>query len=768
VTRWLAALVAVLVVLAVPHPAAAEEPTVERVLILSLPDVTWERLADARADGVELPNLDALLDRSALANLVTRGVGRNPTPGAAYLTISSGTRSIGVDEVDGEVLGVDEDFGADRAGDVFSRRTGEPAGTGGVVVGMPELVEANDDESYEAELGLLATTLDEAGILHAVIANADGAEGGDEDPTHREAALALTDEVGRVAGAVFDQLLVEEPLAPYGQVLDREAVVDRFGEAWDEGGVVLVEASDLARAGRYRELAAPDQADRLWEQALADADALVGELLERVDPEADAVLLLSPFHAEGEPTLTVAALQAPGVEPRLLESALTHRAGYVTLTDVAPTVFDLLDLDQPDGMEGRPMREAGSTRSTATRGNDLATAAARAHFRDLVSRPVSVAIAVYVSVVAAALLLLDVRRWRVPAELTGLAGLGFLLATHLAGLLPFEDWGVPAYWVSLVAAAVVLAGVTWLVGRRDRELTPLLVGAGLLWLVLVVDLVLGAPLQLDTALGYSATVAFRFSGMGNFGFAELAGSAILLAGLLVHRDPWGRGRVLAVGTLLIALAADGLPSMGADVGGVLSATPTFLLLVLLLFHWKVEWRRVLLLGVITLVLISVLAAFDLSRPSDERTHLGRLIERIGDEGWDPLVSVISRKLDGVAASLATPWAVATVVALVAVALLVVFQREVLRSVAAAVPEAGPVAIALLVGGALGAVVNDSGVAVSAVMYHVLAAAAIYTLAGAPRELASVGDGRRDELTPVRGGQGRGGSSAGGSPSSSRG
>src|SRR4030095_8039377 len=169
------------------------------------------------------------------------------------------------------------------------------------------------------------------------------------------------------------------------------------------------------------------------------------------------------------------------------------------------------------------------------------------------------------------------------------------------------------------------------------------------------------------------------------------------------------------------------------------ATPTFLLLVLLLFHWKVEWRRVLLLGVITLALISVLAAFDLSRPSDERTHLGRLIERIGDEGWDPLVSVISRKLDGVAASLAPPWAVATVVALVAAALLVVFQREVLRSVAAAVPEAGPVAIALLVGGALGAILNDSGVAVSAVMYHVLAAAAIFTIA-APRDLASVGNG----------------------------
>jgi hypothetical protein len=747
-TRALA-LAAILALAALPAGSAgAEEAPVERVLILSLPSVTWEGVHQAQEDGLPLEHLEALFDHSALANLVTRGVGRNPTPGAAYLTISSGTRSVGIDELDGQVFEVDEDFGADSAGEVFQRRTGEPPGQGGVVVAMPQLVAANSGETYEATLGLLASTLEDAELSRAVIANADGAEGGDEDPTHREAALALSDEAGRVQGAQFHGLLEEAPLAPYGTEFDLDAVVEHFDQLWPATDLVLVEASDLARAARYQDLAAPEQAQHLWEQALVSADELVGELLARVDPQTDAVLLLSPFHAGDDPALTIAALQAPGIEPRLLESALTHRAGYVTLTDVAPTVLDLLDVDQPDGMEGRPIHVAGGAGDTAARTDGLARSAARAEFRDEVSRPVSVAVAVYVAL-AAVLLGLGAFRGRRPLlQLVGLAGLGFLLSTHLAALLPFEDWGVAAYWPFLVATAGALAVAALLVGRRDRALTPLLLAAGLLWLTLVIDLILGAPLQLDTALGYSATVAFRFSGLGNFGFAELAGAAILVAGLMVDRFPGRRGRLLALVALVVALAVDGLPSMGADVGGVLAATPTFLLLIWLLNRRSLQWRRILALGLATAGLISALALFDVLRPAEQRTHLGRLVERMGDEGWDPLASVITRKLTGVADSLATPWAAATVIGAVAGLLLLRYRREAIHAAVAATPTAGPMATALVVGGVLGAVLNDSGVAVTAIMFMVLAAAALFVLAPAV--------------------QGSGGSPPSGSPSASRG
>ena len=72
-----------------PVPSAgAQEPVARRVLVLSVPGLTW---ADVEAH--DLPNLEALFARAALADLAPRGVSPRSGPGDAYLTISSGTRA---------------------------------------------------------------------------------------------------------------------------------------------------------------------------------------------------------------------------------------------------------------------------------------------------------------------------------------------------------------------------------------------------------------------------------------------------------------------------------------------------------------------------------------------------------------------------------------------------------------------------------------------------------------------------------------------------
>ena len=55
--------------------------------------------------------------------------------------------------------------------------------------------------------------------------------------------------------------------------------------------VVLVEASDLSRAEEYAPSATPAEAERHRRDALERSDALVGALLEHVDPERDSVML---------------------------------------------------------------------------------------------------------------------------------------------------------------------------------------------------------------------------------------------------------------------------------------------------------------------------------------------------------------------------------------------------------------------------------------------------------------------------------------------
>src|SRR4029450_12669385 len=91
-------------------------------------------------------------------------------------------------------------------------------------------------------------------------------------------------------GRLDGHLLARDPASPFGVRLDRAAVVERVEDALAapggrEGGLVVVEASDLARVMRYRDRVDEDRYRTLRSAALADTDALVGELLDRVDPE---------------------------------------------------------------------------------------------------------------------------------------------------------------------------------------------------------------------------------------------------------------------------------------------------------------------------------------------------------------------------------------------------------------------------------------------------------------------------------------------------
>ena len=101
------------------------------------------------------------------------------------------------------------------------------------------------------------------------------------------------------AGELDADLLARDPSRPFGQRLDLDQVVRRFENAWDDpagrtGGLVVVEASDLARSMRYRDRVDLARYEELRRQAWSDTDRLVARLLDQVDPQRDAVLMVAP------------------------------------------------------------------------------------------------------------------------------------------------------------------------------------------------------------------------------------------------------------------------------------------------------------------------------------------------------------------------------------------------------------------------------------------------------------------------------------------
>jgi hypothetical protein len=438
------------------------------------------------------------------------------------------------------------------------------------------------------------------------------------------------------------------------------------------------------------------------------------------------VLVVGLSEGPGDATahLHVAIAHGPGFAPGALRSASTRRQPYVQLVDVAPTVLALLGRGVPPSMTGEPWRSVGEPPTPA----ELADVDDQAVTHKRVTVPF------FVALLGGELLLLLALWRRRPdaAERVALGGVAVLGTSYLANLLPW--WRTPAPLLTLLGGTVLLAAGVVALAMARRRASPLwAVGvvcactAG----VLVLDLLTGARLQMSSVAGYSPLVAGRFAGIGNVAFGVLAAS-VLLATAALTRSLRAVAAVAAV-----AVAVDGAPPWGSDVGGVLALVPAFVLLAMLLSGRRVTLLRLAAAGLAGAAVVTAFALVDWGRPAADRTHLGRFVQDVVDGTAGTL---LRRKAEAVL-GLVFSSPLTTVLSLVVLSALVLVVARPPRPLADALEalpawRAGLVATGLA--GGIGFAVNDSGAAVPAMALTVAvpATAAVVLRARRTREDSS--------------------------------
>lgn len=634
---FLVAVLAVLAPLLTAPPAAAETPAPAttsagrpNVVYLGIAGLSWP---DITAEG--MPALYEMAGSEAAGSLTVRTVRPRTCVVDGWLTVSSGRRATDIYDTD-----------SDGQDDRFCRQPPEPTpaqdGPGVVVPGWELLQEQQDENSYNAEIGLLGDRLAEAGVCATAIGPG--------------AALALADSTGRVPA-----------YHPFSGELDGGLLGQCPITAIDLGGLPNP-------APRGSDEATVQAAIETRQQVAAGIDRLVAQIAEQLPPDtalmvaglADSVATPVPLPEEPTPVppagLRAALASGPVADggsfgPNWLTSSSTLWPGLVQLTDVAPTLLAYAGVEDPSrDVVGGPWRPSGphAGSSEATVSELIGVDRAAAIYRDQSGPFFQILGGVLLLVFALAFLALRRRTAFRPAVLRTVQVVAVLaaaapVASYLANITRWWRYDEPntVLWTSIVLVSIVLAAVALAGPWRRRVYGPSGVVAGVTATVLAVDVASGSSLQQSSLLGLSPLVAGRFYGFGNIPFAIFVVASLVSAAAL---GQWlldtGRSRRFAAaavaGVGMIAVVIDGAPQAGADVGGILAAIPGFAVLVLGTLGARITVAKLVVAGLGATALFGLFAFLDWLRPPGSRTHFGSFFADVlsGDA-----LTVIMRKAE---------------------------------------------------------------------------------------------------------------------------
>lgn len=755
----LAALVLVLGLLApVRSPRtwvwAAAAPSVRRVVLvlvnaLSLKDI----------DPALTPNMWKLASTGAVGLMNVR-TAKTLQDEHTYVTLGAGTRAQGPQEA-GCAFNSDEIVEGAPATVTFARNTGAAAPPPGSVVHpyIALIARTNSDSSYRIVPGALGEALRRAGKKTAVFGNSD-------TPGHlgRHAAAVAMDLRGVVdLGNVGRDTTIRRDDFPGGIATNTELVAALVRDAVTAGkaDLVVVESGDTARVERY--LAAGLLTEAAYEQArrlaLSSADALVGRLLEFADFTDTVLLVLAPTPAAREAasghSLAPIIAAGPGLSsgPGLLTSPTTRRDGLVASTDVAASILSWLGVDAPPWVLGAPVRvaphRAPLTRLLSMHDEVASTYLMRAPLlKTFVGLQIVVALAsltliAFLAARHSSLRHLGVSREALRRTSDGhpegvamqvqvaqvvwalLLGLG---AVPLAMLvLPLaRPAGTVSAGIYVATAVLVTCFAARATCGRSPSAAPTPFAAVYLVTALAVicDALLGSKLMQGSILGYDPIGGARFYGIGNEYMGVLVGSLITGSGLVLDRMGLRRARsavraaaLAGIGAIFaVALLVLASPSLGANMGGTLTAVVGFGIAYVLYLDRRVTRRELAILAVLAVSLVAGIAVADALRAGGPVSHWGRTVLAVRVDGPAALVDVVRRKA---AMNLKliryTVWTRALFAFLAAVALLWVRPVGLAKRLMKAHPGFASSLAASLVAAAAAVLANDSGVVAAALL-----------------------------------------------------
>jgi hypothetical protein len=686
-------------------PSQAEGP--RQVLILDIPRLTLDDLREA-------PVFQRLFSKGSVG--IMTSANQTMALSQVYLEFNSGLL-LTIDETGGSsalVLDTAEDYRGIPAGAAFHTLSGNRAnGAGAVYVGLPKLRRLNAPD-VASQIGRFGELLTERGIRTAAIGNAD------TDILNRSGALLLIDEAGRLDQAALGrETVTPDPVSPYGIRTDIDSVFTYWKRFRTENGVIVLTLGDLERLERFRPNLTDIDAEVYRLRIVAGYDRLLEELLQEVNLKSTLLVVFSALPPRRDPLvenepyrLTPICLAGPDFGAGLLRSGGTRRDGLFGAEDLPLTLLQFLAPQSRPILPGRLLRTVpGDWRQLAALGPRLIT---NYEVRwPLLSVYGYFSITLVLLTLIALLFLPQGSRWRRPLQYLNLLIVSAPLVFLVMAIFDPLEW--PLIIGLIAAALLLLIGGAYIAGKRD-PLAMLGIISGLTVLFITLDGFNNGRLELCSFLGYSAVAGARFYGIGNEYLGYLIGAYVVWVSLILPRITRYRAPLLWGMTLLLTLLF-ALPVWGANIGGTITVFFGLSITTLLWLERPVRLRQMAGLAGILVLLLGLVALWDLSSGGRNVSHFGQWVNLLRSEGFLPVLAMIARKWSLNLKLIAfTPWTYVLMGLVLLIPLAYKKRSGIIKEWLERYPLLGRSLLGLSATGLVGLMVNDSGIVTLAMIF----------------------------------------------------
>lgn len=405
---------------------------------------------------------------------------------------------------------------------------------------------------------------------------------------------------------------------------------------YNDADFLVAELGDLESLYNERRLYSDESYELRKKEIMDEYGRFIGFVMDNMDFNDSVLCIVSPYSASDRDNaneLCPMIIYDGGRTKGVAVSSTTRRIGIVSALDFAPYVLDYFGIKY-EGFTGYAIRNhdmEGNVEYIKELNADVTnTSISRA--------PLLKGYGFLIISILVLYLIVIVRDYRnmysiiyLLMELCMIAPFSMLIE----GAFKFRSTVYKGLFIILASY-----GIEVLINKLAEQgrVRTVIIGA-LNIFFLTADVIFGQHMQKSSILSYDAIIGARFYGLGNEYLGVIIGCSLMIGGCIIYKKAFDK--IINI-MLLFIIVIIGMPYLGANIGGMLTATIGFV--VFMLYDKNTNFKRTVLIGILSSAAFLTVCAFLNIGVKGLESHLGKLIIQIYKTGIGYGINIINRKI----------------------------------------------------------------------------------------------------------------------------